>query len=363
MTIKTFIKLFIPPFCLKIYSFIFNKKKNEYIEQKELAYNFYVEVLKRRTFPFKNIDYLSRDFTFEQLKSISTDYSEANFYGDYFVLKNYSGISFPILPPKKFTIQHGIIFFPSNWEDMKKDAINLMWSKIVASDFNKKYSCNRAIPIGCPFFYSDFLLTESEIKKERLRLGTNLLAFPMHSTHWTTTKFNKKSFIQLLKEQKKIFNSVRVCLYWKDIQNGEAELYLREGFECVSCGHIFDPYFLPRLKSLIRISDATISNSLGSQAGYSIFMNKPHWIVPDPYEVLEEGPRSAYDTVLKVINDFDNNPSLSYIKTAFLNNSTYQITNLQKKIVDDYWGVANIKSKEEICNILLKCYISNGDFL
>ena len=47
----------------------------------------------------------------------------------------------------------------------------------------------------------------------------------------------------------------------------------------VTAGYIMDPLFLSRLKSIIQLSDLTMSNNVGTHLGYCIYLNKPHWIV------------------------------------------------------------------------------------
>ncbi len=355
MKLKYFIKLFIPPIILKIKNRLINREKIQkpILPEKMIAYNFYVKSLERKRLHFSKIFELSEDFSFAEIKSITTDKDEANFYGDFFILNKYCDSIFPPLPPVKFSIQHGVIFFAENWEQKKSNCTNFVWSKRIAEIFTNELGCKSAFPIGSPFFYAKSLLSENEIKNEKKRLGRNLLAFPMHSTHWVLCKYNPEHFINVLKEQQNNFDTIRICLYWKDIQKGAAEPFRKEGFECVTCGHIFDPYFLQRQKSLFEIADATISNRIGSQAGYSIGMNKPHWIIPDSFDKIDDGNSAVYaDSIISG----EKEKKFMYITDAFLNNSSFVITQQQKKIVDEFWGISCIKSPEEIKHLIYNCY-------
>lgn len=359
MGIKHVIKLFLPPIILKIRDKVCKRKRIQktILPEKMIAYNYYVKSMKRKKLPFSEIFVLSEDFTFDEINSITTDKDEANFYGDFFILNQYCNSIFPPFPPLKFSIQHGVIFFAEKWEKNKSKITNLVWSNRIAEIFRNELNCNSVIPIGSPFFYAKSLLTEDEIKYEKKRLGKNLLAFPMHSTHWVLCKYNPEHFISVLKQQQNNFDTIRVCLYWKDIQKGAAEPFLKEGFECVTCGHIFDPYFLQRQKSLFEIADATISNRIGSQAGYSIGMNKPHWIVPDPFDKIDDGNPTVYeDSIISGIKEKD----FMYITEAFLDNSSFVITKEQRKIVEDFWGLSCIKSPEELKQMIYNCYTNEG---
>ena len=50
----------------------------------------------------------------------------------------------------------------------------------------------------------------------------------------------------------------------------------------VCAGHAYDPHFLDRLRTLIELSDITLSNNLGTHIGYCVSLGKPHWIIPTP---------------------------------------------------------------------------------
>ena len=75
---------------------------------------------------------------------------------------------------------------------------------------------------------------------------------------------------------------------------GHTETYLEHGFECVTAGHIYDPFFLSRLKSIIDLATITTSNEIGTHIGYCIFMGKPHYFYNSSVEY-----KSTSETILK----------------------------------------------------------------
>ncbi len=101
--------------------------------------------------------------------------------------------------------------------------------------------------------YANHYLNAEKRQTEKPRVGKNLLVFPAHSIHYNITHFNIDKHCDKIKELGKGFDSIRICLYWKDMLRGFDKAYSKHGFECITAGHIFDPMFLPRLKTIIDI--------------------------------------------------------------------------------------------------------------
>lgn len=230
--------------------------------------------------------------------------------------------------------------------------VNLVWSNKILLKYKVLTTNPSVFAIGAPFFYAKSLLSDVEVLAEKKRLGTNLLAFPMHSSHGVSAIYDPKIFLEVLKKQKHKFDTIRVCLYWKDILNGSHKIYLENGFECVCSGHIFDLNFLRRQKSLFQIADATISNGMGSHIGYSIFMNKPHCFMPDKVEFVNVDKNADGDELSK------ENMKSGYqeVQDAFVNNVDFLITEEQKSIIDDYWGISDMKTPCELHELFMNLY-------
>ena len=319
--------------------------------EKSVAFNYIVELNRRSRLPFQDIMALSQDFSFSDIASISSDMDEPNYYGSFWTLAHYAGFSLMNLPPRNFSIQHGIVYDFSQWEREKLGKENLVWSREIVEMY-KKMGATKVLAIGAPFLYAESLLSNEDIANEKKRLGRNLLAFPMHSTHFIDKNYDPNHFVKVLKSQRDSFDSVRVCLYWKDIQRGIASFFQNAGFECVCCGHMFDQFFLQRQKSLYEIADATISNALGSHVGYSVSMNKPHWLVPDEFELVDIKGNDGFEEM----NRIKGNEKIEYIKSLFMNNSSFNISQDQIKIVDKYWGLSDKKMPKEMNTLLTNFY-------
>lgn len=356
MRIKKFLRLFLPPFIYLLKDKILRKPKEEeamVITEKEKLYNYTLTLAQRQTIKMQDVKKLSEDIPLDWIDLISTGYSETNYYGDFSTLLSYCDLDFMRLPPKKFSIQHGYVFDMFSWEKNKLNIINFVWSDAVKKLYLEYgASSNNIFTIGAPFFYSHPILNKIDIESEKRRLGKNLLAFPLHSTHFMDTNYNPNNFINILKGLKKQFDSIRICLYWKDIIRGMDKIYQENGFECVCCGHIFDMNFLRRQKTLFAIADATISNGVGSHIGYSVFMGKGHWLIPDEHKYVDlkwkEGEEHTKNQTKKNFIDVQN---------SFLDNENFIITTEQESIVDKFWGISEIKSPSEIRNLILEAYM------
>ena len=128
------------------------------------------------------------------------------------------------------------------------------------------------------------------------------------------------------------FDSVFICLYWKDIliHPEYVQKYLSEGFIVVSNGHRSDPQFLSRQKDLIHLSNMMMTNGLGTHIGYSICMNKPVYF----YKQTLQLEHLATNT-----NNTENELQLieSEFYTAF-SEFSFNISEEQKNLVRQYWG-------------------------
>lgn len=268
-----------------------------------------------------------------------------DWYGHAKHFKDYIGLSQSY--QFKFIIEHGS-FLTSQ---LSPTEINPKFSVIVTTNnfranILKKYK-DFTFSIGPVIHYVPHFYSDGEIIKEKKRLGKNILLFPGHSATRHIQKFDNNWFIKNVKEVAKGFNSIRICLYWTDIQLGLHKYYKDLGFECVTAGHIIDPFFLPRLKSLIEIADLTISNDIGTHLGSAIYMGKPH-ILFHRYPKLEAKRKWERELTIK---HWESKP-FQEILNAFTKIS-YKITPKQRQIANKYYGgKQDTKTKKEFKKIV-----------
>ncbi len=286
-------------------------------------------------------------------------YDQNKYYQNEFILKEYAGID--IFKNLNATIEHGVYLLKDYFyeNDIKNNAKAIITFSKYRKEVLEKHTDKEIIPIGPYIHYAKSYLNEKQKRAEKLRLGRNLLVFPTHSTDWSSPEFNIRYFISEIEKLKKDFDSVRVCLYWKDIVDKKHLPYIEQGYECVCAGNIFSPFFLSRLKNIIELSDMTVSNSIGTHTGYSVFMNKPNYFIKTEIKY----------TFDKKLNTLDNNEQSIILKPFNSNNdyileleelfSTFSenITTEQKEKIDRYWGTSLIKTPEELNKVLKKYLI------
>ena len=319
---------------------------------KSVCFEFQREICRRSLLALQEIEELASTIDDSWMRACTTDSEEPLFYGAIHALLNYAGLDMFTMPPERLGIQHGYVFEFCNWEKSKLELRNLVWSKKMVEMFREHTDNPDIYAIGSPFFYAESLLDKEQIRAERSRLGRNLLAFPMHSETHVDTNYNPNTFLNILAEEKKRFDTIRVCMYWKDIQRGTHKVFEDAGYECVCNGHLYDPYFLRRQKTLFELADATISNGVGSHIGYSLYMGKPHWLIDDKYEYVN----SSNIGDAEELTDVAKKANFLRVKQAFLDNKDYEITPLQREVIDEFWGLSDIKTPEEMKKILLNLY-------
>jgi hypothetical protein len=179
--------------------------------------------------------------------------------------------------------------------------------------------------LGAKNFYDNDTL--SNLKK---KIGRMLLVYPQHSIESIHVDYEIDDLIQEIKSKAHQFDSVFVCLYWKDIlfHPDYVERYKKEGFVVVSNGHRSDPMFLSRQKDLIMLSDMMMTNGLGTHIGYSICLNKPVCYHKQNILINEKPQSESQYSVSEVESEF---------AEAFREFSCI-ITERQVNLVKQYWG-------------------------
>ena len=77
-------------------------------------------------------------------------------------------------------------------------------------------------------------------------------------------------------------------MYWKDILLHLDSPFSAKGYKIVTAGHIYDPQFLCRLKSIFLLADVAMGNALGTNIGYSIAMGVPYYFYDMPVQYRGE---------------------------------------------------------------------------
>ena len=310
------------------------------------------EIEFRKKLPLTDVENLAKDLDFTYKSEILRGEIFLARYGMNRLLKQYAG--FPLDYNIHVLFEHGIIY-----TDYVGGAFRIheYLPSMVASQFRvnilkKQKNYKGAYAIGPYIHYADSLLTKEEIKSEKERLGRTLLVFPSHSIDCTIANFDEKSFMNNIKETGKDFDSVRICMYHQDVLYNRHIPYQKEGYEIVTAGHFNDYYFMNRLRSIIEISDVTMANDIGTHLGYSIYLNKPHYLVKQEIN---------YDITDKV-NEKNTNEAVSRQKYSdnvtnilkFFSEYNDKITKEQYELISYLWGFDEVKTPFELENLILE---------
>jgi hypothetical protein len=146
------------------------------------------------------------------------------------------------------------------------------------------------------------------------------------------------------------FDSIRICLYWRDIEFNRHKLYIEKGFECVCAGSLCDSNFMSRLKGLLNICDATITNAIGSHVGYSISLNKPVMMISkvhlDTSDLNPNGLRYFSNDALP--NEY------KILEEMLLDNKNLEINDEIRKTIEFFAGLQEKKTQEELRRIFFE---------
>jgi len=286
-------------------------------------------------------------------------FPENNLYGMSRTLNNYAG--FQHLHHRSHCyIEHGLFF--GDYISSYTYRYSKLRTVLTFSDYREKILRTNTfindnlqiVKIGPYIQYAQPLLSSEEIKKSKETIGKTLLVFPSHSLPGETVSYDDQMLLNRVEEVKQNlgFDSVIVCLYWKDIQNG----YLinecnNRGFTIVTAGHRYDPLFLNRLRTIIELSDYTMSNDIGTNLGYCICLKKPHYVFNQQIgfkEGMESFINREYkgrEHILKSANEIKD-----YLTHLFCEPES-TITLLQMDAVKEYWGDGIKLTSSDIASI------------
>jgi hypothetical protein len=240
-------------------------------------------------------------------------------------------------------IEHGLILGALvQKHNLYSYASNIVTFSDYRRDFIKKLSKKNIVCIGPYISYVDLILDECTLSKLKENLGRVLLVFPSHSIESITLQYSIPYFCNEIEKIRFDFDTVIVCLYWKDIKDGVDAEYIKRGYKVTTAGYKYDYYFLDRLKTLIYLSDFTMSNSVGTHVGYCVNLNKGHYIFKQNKEIiLLEGRKGQVEFNQRREEEWITlNEAVNEIEKAF-EDININPTSSQISIVKKYWGENN----------------------
>ena len=284
----------------------------------------------------RNLESLAAD-----RKLVTSEHHPAtDFYGHAAVFKRFAGKRMD--RSLRVSIEHGVrfdlsywagdysagqtvSFVPSRW---RKDVLHGQVDKVIRA-------------VGPYIHYTPGLYPAEDVARVCQKMGKTLVVFPAHSTHWIDSDYDVGAFCRRLQMERDRFETILVCLYWKDVLRGIHRPYQEAGFPCVTAGHMFDPDFLPRLRSILEVADATLSNSLGTHLGYSLYLGKPHQLLRMEITRKFDREERAKESTARTRLDVDRFHELFDVAPE-------KITEAQWALANKYWGFESVRSRLEI---------------
>ncbi len=285
----------------------------------------------------------NKDF-FEYSELVKHDFTPPKHFHSVFLYGNYKAVA--NLRHKRFNflfdyLEHGVCFIrtPESSRLMgyvERPLISNIYTfgsvrnKYITQYLDDKNLKRKVIEVGPYILGAKNFYDEETLSDLKKKIGRMLLVYPQHSIENSNVEYEIDDLIEEIKSKSSVFDSVFVCLYWKDIllHPNYVERYEKEKFVVVSNGHRSDPMFLSRQKDLIMLSDMMMTNGLGTHIGYSICLNKPVCFYKQNI-FINEKPQSATESPISEVE--------SEFAKAF-HEFDFTITEEQKKLVEQYWG-------------------------
>lgn len=309
-------------------SYVLNYLYNYYYLKKNKK-KFFDEIYRRAQLSVFDYKELSVELPFCPLEYVK----DTNLYGYADSIKKYTGLSM-----LNVSMEHGI-YYDEKYIPLasySKTIRKIVTMSEIRKCLNEEKVKKKTLAIGPYIHYATSILSKEEISKLKKKYGKILLFFPSHGSVEKKYSYEIDSLIKEINKIKDLygFDTVFVNMYYYDILHTDyASKYEEVGFIVTTAGHRYDLNFLSRLKSIIELADATVSNAFGTNIGFSIYLNKPF------IYLSEEGVFSNKTMISEVLNAF--------------HAKKLTITEQQYSLVSKYWGFDSIKTPDQIrdfCN-------------
>lgn len=272
------------------------------------------------------------------------------FYGAGYWMQQYAGFG----STAKAAIEHGV-YFGNYVNDAELDGSGLPCLITFGPSRVSHISAVSNVPIAAvgPYiaYAPDYLSSEDQISLKS-SLGKILLVFPSHSVDRVSVAFDFEGLFEEIDQVVELnqIDEVLVCLYYRDLLNGAAARYEAKGYRVVTAGYREDLLFLPRLRSLIKVSDLTMSNSVGTHVGYCAFMGKPHRVLHQSksFQAASSKDKTEFE------NDYveQSTKEKRDVEIAF---QDFHSSQMKQEVCASYWGFGKTLDSFTMHALLLAC--------
>lgn len=310
--------------------------KNIVYVSKNILYAFRWCIFEYEIWKRSKVDIFEYKKLSQDMNLCTREYGHNAFYGISDIIKKELGIrKNKVL---QGSIEHGFAYVNSIGEvDSKPDIIYAFGEK--RKEFLKGVFPEKNIYCLSPYIqYVESYYNVEKINKIKNKFGKTLLVMPSHSVPQGKIKFNQEEFINMIELLKDKYNykTIIVCLYWSDVLYGHDTQYIKMGYKICTAGHMFDRNFLPRLKSIILLSDMVVGNDIGTNIGYCICLNRPFYLSYNKVEIDWHAPNKVAKLILEKDVNFQRLLEVKLLE--LFGEYRENISKEQIEFVKEYWG-------------------------
>lgn len=303
-----------------------------------------LEIERRRQLSIFELEQLSAELPYAPEERVIDN----NLYGYGRYLKEFANITTDL----KSYLEHGLFL----GRIVHEDQYHWHFPRVITMSEHRREILREKLPekeslaVGPYIHYTRGILSDEAFKSLKEDLGRTLLVYPFHSMKKVKAGFDDQDLIAEIKKVARDFDSVLICLYYLDARDEEkCEAYRREGFRLVTAGHRYDRHFVARQRTHIELADLTMSNGMGTQTGYCVYLKKPHYIFG---QSIEQNALSASEKKRFLTSSGGDERELvafqrSYFSRLF-SELRSDISDEQYEATARLWGFDDIKTPQEI---------------
>lgn len=260
-----------------------------------------------------------------------------DFYGQAKIIREYAKYSRPI----KVVYEHSLPIHDLIWDVDKNCSLDIAFvsSSHRLNVYKKQKAKKLVFNIGSVLNYaiciSDPIFAKNNFKSVNERQGS--IYFPNHSTHHIKSSVDSTKIIDSLLKLPKIYHPVYVCMYWKDILNGEHKNYINRGINVVCAGHIYDNMFYFRLYDILKNFKYTLGSSFGSfvfhaaRSGCLVIFPKELKNLKETFSISTENFKDKdFENRVRIAEEFDK------VVSKIFSEHIEKYTDEQIKFIENY---------------------------
>lgn len=275
--------------------------------------------------------------------------TDNNCFGIGYSIRQYAGYNKPYI---NGWIEHGYFY-----ADAISDLAAISFTNNILTFGSHRESVNHKLlpqkscfKIGPYVHYAKDYVSEDVFIQIKKKLGRVLLVFPIHSGTGEKVMYEKEELFKTVESIATGFDTILFSLFWSDITDDYAAEIEKRGYKIVCSGHRFDPFFLSRQKTIIKLADVTMSNGLGTNLCYCTYLKKPHWLVRQEAKTISLNKTG--DKHKKYEEKNKNNSSIEESLYDAFREYSEMLSDSQYQLCSDLFGFKEIKSQSEMLSLL-----------